>query len=53
MVLNPAAWLQDKNKFGSSAQVYFWALFFMIINNRGNNKILRMNFNKLIGEEIL
>ncbi|MBX4263716.1 hypothetical protein K1726_03610 [Clostridium estertheticum] len=43
MVLNPAAWLQDKNKFGSSAQVYSWALFFRKIYNDGYNKIIKMN----------
>jgi len=29
MVLNPAALLRDKSKFGSSAQVYSWVLFFL------------------------
>ena len=52
-MLNPAALLQDKNKFGSSAQVYSWALLFRLINNYGFNKIIKMNYKALRGAEIL
>ena len=47
MVLNPAALLRDKNKFGIRAQVYSWVLFFLRIIMAGAIKVVLAMEEKL------